>query len=228
MSSTPDASPLNPLPPVIVALTLLVFGIELIFNFGNSGWIGGPEAVGWRLAAIQTYSFSAIVFDWMLANGIYPPEHVMRFVTYPFVHANFTHMLFVAVFLLALGKKVSEVFSAAAVLLIFFASAIVGALAYGLLLDTPVPLIGGYPAVYGLIGAYTFLLWVNLAVIGASRYRAFTLIGFLLGIQLVFGLLLGGGQDWVADFGGFATGFGLSFVVCPGGWARVRNIIRRD
>lgn len=84
----------------------------------------------------------------------------------------------------------------------------------------------GYPAVYGLIGAFTFLLWVRLAGTGTNQYRAFTLIGFLLGIQLVFGLLFGGGNDWVADVAGFATGFGLSFFVSPGGWGRVRAKLR--
>ena len=42
-----------------------------------------------------------------------------------------------------------------------------------------------------------------------------------------FGLLFGGGWEWVADLTGFATGFLLSFVVSPGGWARVRDKIRQ-
>lgn len=88
-------------------------------------------------------------------------------------------------------------------------------------------LIGAYPAVYGLIGAFTFLLWVNLARVGANKYRAFSLIGALLFFQLVFGLLFGAGWDWVADITGFAAGFLLSFVVSPGGWARVMDKIRQ-
>jgi len=89
------------------------------------------------------------------------------------------------------------------------------------------PLFGGYPAVFGLIGGFTFLLWVNLAAVGANKFRAFTLIGFLLGFQLLFGLLFGGGYEWVADVAGFVTGFALSFVVSPGGWARVLAKIRQ-
>ena len=48
-----------------------------------------------------------------------------------------------------------------------------------------------------------------------------------MGIQLLFGLLFGGGWDWVAELAGFFTGFFLSFVVSPGGWARVRQKIRQ-
>ena len=221
MQHDPDAPPLNPLPPVVWLLVLPIVAVELIFSLGARGLVGGPGAVGWRLAAFQDYAFSGQVFDWMLSTGRFPPEHLLRFVAYPFIHVSFTHALFVVVFLLALGKMVGEVFRAWAVLAVFFSSSILGAVAYGGLLNDPVPLVGGYPGVYGLIGAFTFLLWVNLGAVGANQYRAFSLIGFLLGIQLLFRLLFGGANDWVADIAGFAAGFVLSFVVSPGGWGRL-------
>jgi membrane associated rhomboid family serine protease len=227
MSSSHNESPFNSIPPVVLALAVVIFGIELAFQAGARGYAGGPEAVGWRLAAWQSYAFSGDIFDWMLANNQWPLDQVVRLVTYPFIHANFTHVLFVLVFLLALGKMVGEIFSALAVLVVFFGSAIAGALVYALVLDTPQPLVGGFPAVYGLIGAFTFLLWVKLALGGGPQARAFTLIGFLMGIQLVFGLLFGGGKDWVADLAGFVAGFGLSFLVSPGGLSRVVDRLRQ-
>ncbi len=227
MSSNPDVSPVNPLPPVIVALAGAMFLIELAFNLGARGLIGGPQAVGWRIAMMQEYAPSGLLIDRMIEAGRYPPEILLRFVTYPFLHVNFTHMLFAVVILLAMGKFVGEVFRWWALLLVFFASAIVGAVVYGLFVDSRVALVGAYPGDYGLIGAFTFLLWVNLAAQGANKYRAFTLIGFLLFIKLVFGLLFGGGQDWIADLAGFATGFGLSFVVSPGGFSRALAQIRQ-
>lgn len=227
MSSSPNISPVNPVPAVVLALVVVIAGIELVFQLGLRGLAGGPQAVGWRLSAVNDYAFSGDILDWMLANNRWPPEHVMRLVTYPFVHGNFTHVLFVVVFLVALGKMVGEIFHPLAFLLVFFGSAIAGALAYGLLLNDPVPLIGGYPAVYGLIGSYTFLMWVRLAARGENQMRAFLLIGLLMGIQLLFGLLFGGGKEWVADIAGFATGFGLSFVVSPGGWGRVMDKLRQ-
>ena len=48
-----------------------------------------------------------------------------------------------------------------------------------------------------------------------------------MAIQLIFGLLFGGRPDWVADLAGFVAGFGLSFVVAPGGWRHTLTIIRR-
>ncbi|MEX5728271.1 membrane associated rhomboid family serine protease [Rhodovulum iodosum] len=227
MQPDPNASALNPLPPVVWALALPIIAMEVVLGAGAAGLVGGPSAVGWRLEAIERFGFSGPVLEWMIARGTWPPEHVLRFVSYLFVHASFTHAIFVTVFLLALGKMVGEIFRAWAVLLLFFASGVAGALAYGLLLDDAMPLIGGFPAVYGLIGAYTFVMWVRLGALGESQYRAFTLIGVLMGLQLVFGLFFGAGNDWLADLTGFCTGFVLSFVVSPGGWQRVLARLRQ-
>ena len=175
-----NASPVNPLPRVVIALFAVVMGIEALFSLGAQGIIGGPQAIGWRLGAIQGYAFSAEIFQWMLANGRWPTEHLARFVTYPFIHGNFTHALFAGVMLLALGKFVGEVFRGWAVLAVFFGASIGGAAIYGLLAASPIPLLGAFPGVYGLIGAFTYLLWLRLGQEGGPQIRAFTLIAFLM------------------------------------------------
>lgn len=225
---TPETEPpFNPLPPVVIALAVVILGVELLFTLGQRGLIGGPEAVGWRLSAIRDFGFLDPVFDWMISHGSFPLEHMRRFLTYPLIHMNFTHAVFVSIFILAIGKMVGEVLGNLAVLTIFFCSSIAGALVYGFVLTTDLPLVGGYPGVYGLIGAYTFLMWVSLVATGGNQYRAFTLIGVLLGIQLFFAAFFNSGHDWVADISGFAAGFLLSFVVSPGGWQRVLGKLRQ-
>jgi membrane associated rhomboid family serine protease len=158
----------------------------------------------------------------MLTNGVYPGDYLMRFVTFPFVHGDFTHALFAGVMMLAMGKFVGEVFSGWATLVVFVASAALGALVYGLLVLDPPWVYGAFPGVYGLIGAFTYLLWLKLGELGAQQARAFTLIGFLMGAQLLFSLLFGGTLRWVADLTGFCTGFAASFVLRPGGWSKLR------
>lgn len=228
MSHPENPSAINPLPPVIVALSLLILGIEIVLQMGARGLIGGPTAIGWRLGAIETYAFSGDIFWWMLGRGEWPPEHVMRFVTYMFVHANLTHAIFGCVLLLAMGKMVGEVFSPLATLAVFLLSGMVGALAYAVILQHQIPLIGAYPGVYGLIGAFTFLLWTRLGELGEKQARAFGLIGFLIAIQLVFAVIFGGTLDWIADVAGFGAGFLMSFFLVPGGWARIRDRMRHD
>lgn len=224
--SSDNKSPVNPLPPVVVALVLLIVGIEAAFQLGARHILGGPGAVGWRLEAVQRYAFSGEIFDWMVMNGRWPVEHVIRFLSYAFVHVSFTQALFAGVMVLALGKMVGEVFSQLAVLAVFVLAAVAGALAFGLLTDTRVPLVGAFPGAYGLIGAFTYLLWLRLGQLGERQARAFSLIGILMAIQLLFGLLFGSQPDWVADIVGFATGFGASVFVSPGGWRRMRERMR--
>jgi len=219
-------SPFNALPPIVVALAVVLVGIELVFQAGARGF-GGADAVGWRIAAFNDYAFIPDLFERSLETGEWRLADALRLVSYVFLHQGFSHLAFVLVFLLAMGKYVGELFSPLAMLAVFTGSAIAGAMAYGLLLDDRIALIGGFPAVYGLIGAYTFVLWTGLGAMQKNPARAFTLIGFLMAFQLLFGLLFGGGNYWVAELAGFFAGFLLSFVVSPGGWGRVMDKVRQ-
>ncbi|HSF62966.1 MAG TPA: rhomboid family intramembrane serine protease [Paracoccaceae bacterium] len=226
MNTDRNAPPLNPLPPVVWILALPLIAMEAVLSFGAAGIAGGPDAVGWRIDAMQRFAFSPELFRAMWDQGTWPQQGVVRFVTYPLVHWNLTHALFVVVFLLALGKYVGEVFRWWALLAVVVAASVIGAAVYGALPFVKAPLVGGYPGVYGLIGAFTFILWARLGQTGANRARAFVLIGFLLGVEMLFGLLFGGGPAWIANLAGFATGFALSFVVSPGGWRAVLARLR--
>lgn len=223
----PAASPLNPLPRVVVFLAVLIAGIELLFSGAEAGLFGGPGAIGWRMGAIEHWGVADGVAEWMWANGRLPPRELARLLAYPLIHYSFTHALFVVVFVLALGKMVGEIFRPAAVLAVFWGASVAGALAYVALLDARMILAGGYPGVYGLIGAFSYILWMRLGAVGAARWRAFSLIGMLLAIQLLFAVLFGGSPDWIADLAGFGAGFGLSFLVSPGGPARLRAVLAR-
>jgi len=221
-------SVVNPLPGSVLLLAAALFGVEAVLMAARAGLLGGPAGgEDWRIALIQRFAFSGEVWRWMAETGRWAPEHLVRLVSYAFVHGGFTHMAFVTVFVLALGKLVGETFSNAAVLIVFFVATVVGALAYAVLLNDPRPLFGGFPGAYGLIGSYTFILWVGYGAVNANQLRAFTLIGALLGIQLLFGLFFETGNDWVAEVAGFAAGFALSPVLAPGGVGRALARLRR-
>ncbi len=217
----------NPLPPAVVALALAIFAIEIVISAGAEGFVGGPSGVGWRLEAIRSFGFFAPVLEHLVETQDWFSPELKRFVAYPFIHFGFTHALMVIVFLLALGKLVGDTFGSLAVLVVFFSSAIFGALIYAGLASDPRPLVGGYPAVYGLIGTYTFLLWTRLGQAGEPQIRAFALIGVLLAIQLIFGALFGTGNDWVAEVAGFAMGFAVTPILAPGGFGRLMDRLRQ-
>ncbi|WP_375689284.1 rhomboid family intramembrane serine protease [Pseudooceanicola sp. LIPI14-2-Ac024] len=221
------AGPVNPLPWSVIVLALAIAGVEVVLSLGARGIVGGPAAIGWRLEAIRAFGFFSEILHWMIEQGVWPADQLMRFVTYPFVHGSFTSAAFACVMLLALGKWVGEVAGAWAVLLTFFLSSVAGALLYGVLTNDAYPLIGAFPGVYGLIGVFTWLLWVRLKATGGQQARAFTLIGTLMLLQLVFGLLFGASNEWIADVTGAVTGFVAAPLLVPGGWTAFVTRMRR-
>ncbi|MFT4012903.1 MAG: rhomboid family intramembrane serine protease [Paracoccus sp. (in: a-proteobacteria)] len=231
-----NESPLNPVPAVVWALVLPMIACEAVFGLAQLGFAGGggPGAgLAMRQVAVERTAYIPELVLRLWQMKLFLLDESWRILTYSFVHLSAMHALFVIVFCLALGNMVASQFRPWAVIVLFFGSAIGGALVYTLVVGLLPqfrfqPLIGGYPAVYGLVGAFTFLIWTRLGQENANRMRAFTMIGMLLAFQLVFGLLFqSGNTTWIAEVAGFAVGFLLSFVVVPGGVARVMRQIRQ-
>jgi membrane associated rhomboid family serine protease len=222
-----DASPINPLPNSVVLLLVLVGGIELVLQLAERGMIGGPTGIGWRLEWARAFGYFDPVFEWMRVNNDYGLRDLSRFATYPFIHVGGVHILFVLVFIAALGKFVAELLGDFAVLVIFMLSAIAGAFAYGLIFDDSTLLIGGYPAVYGLLGAFTWVKFLIERMEGKSGLRAFGLIGFFMTIQLAYKLFFGGNNEWLAELFGFGAGFTLAIIFGPGGISMIRHGFNR-
>ena len=42
-----NVSPFNVLPPVVVALTVVIAGLEVMFQLATAGFLGGQGGVGW-------------------------------------------------------------------------------------------------------------------------------------------------------------------------------------
>ena len=222
-----DAPPLNPIPGVVWLILLPIVAMELVVSAGTLGLAGGATGVGWRQEALQRFALSPEMLDQMIGTGRWTWDYLMRFISYGFVHGSFTHALLAAVFILAMGKFVAEIFSPWSVLAVFFIPLALGGVAYSLIPGVKMALFGAFPGAYGLIGAFTFIIWARLGATHVNRARAFTLVGFLLGVQILLALLFGGTPEWVADLVGFATGFGLSFLVGPGGPAHLLRAIRQ-
>lgn len=232
-SHSGPVSPFNDLPAMVIVLTLLILGIEAVFQMAEHGLIGGPTAIGWRLEAVNEYGFSPNVLDRVLVAGDYSFGMLVRFVTYPFINVDLTQVAFCAALTLALGKFTAEYYGGIKVLLIYLLTSICGAVVYALLVSGNYPLLGGFTPVYGLIGAYTYALWLRLGQAGKNQLLAFRLIGFLLLIQLIFGIMAGVLYEvappptWIAELTGFAAGFAVSLVFAPGGWSTFVDRMRQ-
>lgn len=223
-------SPVNRVPPGVLMIFLIMLVIEVACSFGGLGVVGGPGAVGWRISLVEKLGFSPAVQDLVL-RGRAGPELYLRYVSYPLVHGSFTHAAFGLALWLALGKFVAESYRAWAMAVIVLVSIVMGAVMLGLVgayTNTNPPLFGAYPAIYGLVGAYTYQIWLNLGARGENRMQAFSLIGILVGLQLVFGMLFGADPSWPAELGAFAAGGLTAILVAEGGWTAFVARFRRD
>lgn len=121
-----DEAPVNPLPPVVWLILLPIVAMEVVLSAGSLGLAGGQGGIGWRAEALQRFALSPLMLDQMWAAGQASPDYLMRFVSYAFVHGNLTHAIFAAVFVLALGKFVGEVFRGWAVAVVFLGAVVAG------------------------------------------------------------------------------------------------------
>lgn len=226
-----EENPFNSVPAVPLALVLVMAAIELSFSAAAQGWVGGPTGIGWRTNAFQDYAFAPAVMTEIFERGRGSFDLWKRFVTYPFVHLSFTHTVWALVLLLALGKYVGEVFRPVAFLIQFFACSVLGAALYGVIAPIVTTanagLVGAYPGIYGLIGAYTYLMWLTLGRMGENQLKAFQLIAILLGLMIVYSILFGSGPTWIAEVAGFVVGLVIAPLLAPGGWQAFIQRIRQ-
>ena len=48
--------------------TVVIAGIEAMFQLAGAGLLGGQGGIGWRLAAIEDYGVLDVVTTWMIEN----------------------------------------------------------------------------------------------------------------------------------------------------------------
>lgn len=215
-SESPPRQPLLRAPAVVVGLILVLAGAHAMrvlgFPQSGTGWFFEYGFVPARYS--HTYLYS---------HGLNPGtflERALPFVTYIFLHANWTHVLINCVWLLAFGPIVAGRFGALRFLLFFLLCGIAGA-AFHLVLNwaSDAPVIGASAAVSGLMAAGFRMLPLPapdepLAPILATRILVWTAIWVIVNVVAGLTGLGTGGQvelvAWQAHLGGYAAGLLLA------------------
>ena len=225
-----NAPILNALPALVWVYLLAIAAVEAVLSAGHAGLIGGAQAVGWRVSAFQDFAFSSALQAWMWETGQAPIRVLMRYLTYPFIHANPTHAVFAVVLIAALGKAVAEGMGTRAlgVLLVAVPAAAAAVFALAVGRDDLGWLFGAMVPAFALVGAFTWLKWDQAAGDPVKQRRAFSMIAVLVVARLAFGLLAEIGLGWIAELFAFAAGFVLAWTVLgPGRWQALRARMRQ-
>jgi membrane associated rhomboid family serine protease len=237
-----DQRPREPLlnvPPVVVALLVLLGGIHAVREFFLSDQT--DRILVWSLAFVPARYDTSVLTDGILPGGW--GAEIWGLFTYALLHADLTHLLFNAVWFLAFASPVARRFGAWRFLAFVATTVAGGALAY--LLTHPgalAPMIGASAGISGMMGAATRFMFqpggsldffrrnrdeadrVPAAPLSVAlrNPRVLTFLGVWFGLNLLFGLgsvsfLVGEGQSiaWEAHVGGFIAGLLLFSAFDP-------------
>lgn len=214
-----NVSPFNPVPPAALIVTAAILLIEAVLQLGQHGLIGGAEAVGWRIEMIQDFAFFDSVWERMLVSHQVRPEWIWPFFTYTFVSPSPVMAMIGAAMVISIGTHLIREYSTAAFVIVFAISTSLAALIFGLFSASPQPLMGPFPAMFGLLGLYSWNLWVEAKRKGRPPWGAFRMAGFLLAFQGLRWLIFGHGKELISEIAALFIGFAMGLVLTPEGRA---------
>ena len=163
----------------------------------------------WRGIAYQNGAFWAgLLSNW---RPNYPLQPGMMFITYAFLHGGFWHLAGNMASLIFLNGALSGRLGQGALVLVYLASALGGALLFGLLTQSPAPMVGASGALFGLAGAWQYWERHDLVRLGRRGWPVWrTLLGLIF-LNLLMWWLQDGSLAWEAHLGGFASGWVFAY-----------------
>ncbi len=212
----PDSHDLHrPLPRALVALVLFMTGTELVLQAADLGIVGDGML---RYRVYVTGAFRASLFHG--AEPLFALQPITMFVSHALLHGGLLHLAMNAAILLGLGRMIGVRYGDGTVLPLFLLSAIAGGLAFALINESDIPMVGASGAVFGFLGVWTAWDWYRHRAYGISpRPVAMRALGLLL-INAIFYFGFDGMIAWEAHIGGYLAGLGF------GAWLE-RSIARR-
>lgn len=196
-------------PTTIIVASICIL-IEFVLQATDYGLLDIPRL---RTTAYEFGGFwPGLLRDW-LPN--YPFQPVAMFLTYGFLHGGFAHLVVNMVTLFSLGDAVAKRVGHIRYALIYAASIIGGAIAFGVLSTGLRPMVGASGALFGLVGA--LVAWDLADSLGARMpvWHVLRLVGILILLNVVLYWALGGQLAWETHLGGFVAGFLVAFLM-PG------------
>jgi len=222
-----ERQPVFNLPPVIVACVAVLAGIHIA-----RVTLLTPDAdfdLILRFAFIPLRVMEPAAIGAALPGG--PAAAIWGFVTYAFLHGDWTHLLFNSLWLAAFGSPLAWRFGTARFLAFSATGAITGALLFLVVNSSEwTPMIGASAAVSaymagasrfvfseggplsGFRGAASYLRPVAPLRVALTDRRVMTFLAVWFGLNLLFGLWVGetafasGAIAWEAHIGGFLAG----------------------
>lgn len=194
-------------PPIGTAILVLIvinLGIEATLSAADAGLIGSTR---WRALAYQNGAFWAGLLHGWQPN--YPAQPWLMFLSYSLLHSGPVHVVGNMLVLWGMGKilQLRLHFSTPWFLTVYFLSGLGGGIGFGLLSQSPQPMVGASGALFGLVGAWQYWRWSRRRRAGRSLWPVWETLAGLVLLNLVFWLLMNGYLAWQTHLGGFIAGW---------------------
>ena len=201
--------------PMVLWIFAAIFcTFELVFVLSEAGFFARQDLrwIVYLLGAFWDHWFEAA-----MAGQPVPIVFWWSFVTHAFLHGSLLHLVMNTVVFLGLGSYVARGIGTLRFLVLFFLTAIAGALVFAMMSDAAGPMVGASGALFGVMGALKFWERRYILETGAPSNRFWgTIIGLIiLNAVLAFYYPGGGSLAWQAHLGGFLAGYLLAPVIAP-------------
>ena len=200
------ALPANALSGVVLwGLIVPPVVIEALLQAADLGLLG---SVGWRGLAYQNGAFWAgLLHNW---RPNYPGQPLAMFLSYAVLHGGVGHLVGNMLTLWLLGRRLIDSLGPWAFLVLYLGASLGGGAGFGLLSQSPHPMIGASGALFGLAGAAVWLERAERRKLGVTLWPVGGVILGLVVLNALMWLALGGILAWQTHLGGFVTGAAIS------------------
>jgi rhomboid protease GluP len=199
--SPPPAPLLRRPDPAVLAVLILCCLIEALLQAADAGLIGASR---WRALAYENAGFWAgLLWGW---TPNYAAQPVLMFFSYSALHSGLSHLAGNMLPLWILGNIVTARIGQRGFLGLWLLATLAGALAFGLITESPRPMVGTSGALFGLAGAWMAWEARDRRSAGQSRLPVLGWLVALVVLNLAYFRLQHGLLAWETHLGGFLAG----------------------
>ena len=174
---------------------------EVVLQGADLGVWGGTE---WRSQAYGWLGFwPGLLYDWRPNFRLQP---LAMFVTYGFLHVGALHLVVNMITLWSLGRAVIDRSGPRAFLVLCAMSLLGGAMGFGLLTNTTIPMVGASGALFGLGGGVVVWAVIDRRHEGLPLWPVGRAVIGLLVLNGVLWVVAGGQLAWQTHLGGCLAG----------------------
>ena len=209
---TPSLKPVLRASWPLVVLLVMCIGIELILSGADRGLWGSSA---WRQRTYEYAGFwPGLMQNW---QPNYAGQPYLMFVTYSLLHGGLAHLVVNMFSLWSLGRAVIQRVGIRGFCLLYIGSVLGGALGFGLLSSSFIPMVGASGALFGLAGGVLAWSYVDRFALHVSLWPIAQAAIILIVLNVVLWYAMDGLLAWETHLGGFVAGWIMALLIDPEG-----------